>query len=407
MPDTLQPTRARERLLHLDVLRGFALFGILLVNFEFFSRPAQSLLLAAEPPRQGLNLAADWLVALLAEAKFYPLFSMLFGIGFALMLERAQARTQPFWGLYARRLGILLLFGLAHRLLVWTGDILLSYALAGFLMILLFRHTPTPRLLPWSLLLLLLPLAANWLGTLALLGGKAVAPDIFDAIGSDAALIAKVEAAESIYRAGSYGEVLRLRLVETLSMIEFDLSGLPTILGFFLLGRWLLESGRLREPGAHPGFFRLLRRWGLGLGLGLSLAAVLMIYQPDPLELSLWQAVGASFYTLAGIVLALGYLGQVTTRATQLGWLAPAGRMALSNYLLQSLFWTWVFYGYGLGLWGQIPRFWQLLLAIGFFALQVRFSAWWLLHFRFGPAEWLWRSLTYLRPQPFLRRSNS
>ena len=114
-------------------------------------------------------------------------------------------------------------------------------------------------------------------------------------------------------------------------------------------------------------------------------------------------ALGLTLSALAGLLLSLAYLSAVTLGAHRLTFLAPAGQMALSNYLVQSLAWTWLIYGHGFGLWGQLPRSLQLMLALGFFVLQVIFSAWWLGRFRFGPAEWLWRCLSYWQLQPMRR----
>jgi uncharacterized protein len=138
-------------------------------------------------------------------------------------------------------------------------------------------------------------------------------------------------------------------------------------------------------------------------GLPIAAVAVWLMHGQSIMVPSMRVAAGMTLMTIAGVFVPLGYLSVVTLNHRRLGFLAPAGRMALTNYLLQSLVWTWVFFGYGLGLWGEISRAVQLPLAFAFFGLQILISRWWLDRFRFGPAEWLWRSLTYWRFQPMRR----
>src|SRR5690606_29527181 len=179
------------------------------------------------------------------------------------------------------------------------------------------------------------------------------------------------------------------------------------VVGYFLLGRWLAVSGRVIDLQAHR---RFLQRWAIvGLPLGLALAAVgaALMYRGDLALLDQVALVGILMAFMAGVVLPLGYLAVVLLAASKLTWLAPIGRMALSQYLLQSIVWTLVFYGYGLGLWEQVPRLWHPVLVVVFFALQVGISHWWLKRYRSGPAEWLWRSFTYWSWQPFKNEQKS
>ncbi|NBD96258.1 MAG: DUF418 domain-containing protein [Gammaproteobacteria bacterium] len=401
----LQPTR--QRLDHLDVLRGFALLGILLVNFQFFTRPLQAVVLGAEADLAGLDLMAHQLVRVFAEGKFYPLFSMLFGAGFALMFERARAREAPFWGVYLRRLFVLLLIGLAHMLLVWSGDILLVYSLSAFIMVLLFRNTPLKRLWKWAIVFWALPVLLMWLGALSIEATRVDPEAHAEVMASFQA--DRAEAKDAVARAaqvhaeGSYVENVAQRGRDLWFLFSVAPFWIPPFLGFFLLGRWLIATGRLREPEAHRAWLRRWRARGLLVGLPLAAAAAWLMHGQDMMMPSLQAALGMTLAAIASVFVPLGYLSAVTLGWRRLSFMAPAGRMALSNYLLQSLFWTWVFLGYGLGLWGQVPRAGQVLLALAFFALQVVLSHWWLGRFRFGPAEWLWRSLTYWRMQPMRR----
>ncbi len=408
MAERMNP--ASHRLLHLDVLRGFALLGILLVNFEWFVRPIQAIVLGAEPDLSGANLVVDWLIMALAEGKFYALFSMLFGAGFALMAERASQRQAPFWGLYLRRLFILLLFGLGHMLLIWAGDILVVYSVCGFIMVLLFRKTPVQRLWKWAIAMFMIPLLLIWLGALSIAATVQSDPelhaDIVAGFESDVAELRQaVDQAARIQAEGSWRENVAQRLRDGLFLASTAVFWVPSVLGFFLLGRWLLVSEKLLRPDRHQMFFRRWRSRGLLLGLPLSLAATLMIYQTVQIVPTPAMALGMTLGIAGAVLLSLGYLSIVVLGVRRLAFLAPAGQMALTNYLAQSLFWTWMIYGHGLGLGPMLPRWSHLFLALAFFALQVVVSQWWMARYRFGPAEWLWRSLTYVRRQPLRREA--
>ena len=403
--DTLQPTR--RRLEHLDVLRGFALLGILLVNFEWFTRPLQAIVLGEAPNLSGLDLLAAQAVAVLGEGKFYPLFSILFGAGFALMLERARAGGAPFWGLYLRRLVVLFVFGLAHILLVWSGDILLVYSLSAFLMILLFRNTPARRLWKWAIFFWALPMLLMWLGAASIEATRLdpkIQADVMAEFEADRAEAeVTVDRAAQIHAEGSYAENVAQRSRDLRFLLAVAPFWIPPFIGFFLLGRWMIATGKLTRPDENGPWLRRWRAAGLGAGLPIAAAAVWLMHGQDMMVPSMQVAAGMTLMSVASVFVPLGYLSAVTLGWRRLGFLAPAGRMALTNYLLQSLFWTWVFFGYGLGLWGEVPRTAQVALAPVFFALQVLISGWWLKRFRFGPAEWLWRSLTYWQLQPMRR----
>lgn len=411
MTDQTRLSPTLDRHLALDVLRGFALFGILLVNFEWFTRALPEIVLGPAPGHAGLDRAVDFAISTLATGKFYAIFSMLFGAGFALMLDRATTREAPFWGTYLRRLAMLAVIGALHVTLVWAGDILLTYAIVGFLMVLLFRSTPTPRLWKWALALILLPmLLAGFFGLL--MGLAQMDPNAAAAISAEMAksraeLDAAIEASRNAYAAGSFGEVVAQRWRDWAFGASHFLFWVPPILGYFLLGRWLLATGRLTDAAAHAGWYSRMRLFGIGLGLPLSAAGVGLMLGQNVMLPTPRLAGATALISIGALLLSLGWLSCVVPAARALAWLAPGGRMALTNYLVQSLFWTFVFYGYGLGLWEQVPRWSHPLLVIGFFALQVLASRWWLARFRFGPAEWLWRAATYGQWPPMRGAANA
>ena len=401
----LTPVTGTKRLNQLDVLRGFALFGILLVNFEFFLNPIQSIVMGHDGPVASAADAVSWGIQALAEGKFYALFSMLFGAGFALMLDRARQRQTGFWAVYLRRLLILLGMGLLHMLYVWSGDILVVYALVAFIMILFFRNTPVRRQWKWAVAFLLVPMLLVWLfvGSMAFAPPEAVNAMNEQFAGDMARQEQVVDSARAVQLTGSWQDMVSQRKQDFAFLLQNLFFWVPPILGYFLLGRWLTGSGRLSEPETHAGFYRQARLWGLLLGLPLSVLGTWLLWDQELMVMTTDLALGMTAMGIGAPVLAMGYLALVVGNHERLWWLAPAGRMALTNYLTQSLFWTWAIYGHGLNLGTVIPYWVTPVIVTAFFALQILFSHWWLSRYRFGPAEWIWRTLTYLKPQPMRR----
>lgn len=401
-----------QRVETLDVLRGIALLGILLVNIEFFTRPIKAVALGFDTGLDGLDHAVGLAIHILLQGKFYSLFSMLFGMGFAIMLMRAAEQSSSFFLRYARRIIVLLGIGLLHALYVWSGDILVTYALFGGAMLLFFRRTPASRLPVWAGLFLAVPAALLWLFALAMSGPETPAELAESLQQQQESFVAAVQRADQVLALGSFAEVTAQRhedLGFMLSSIAFFGIG---ILGYFLIGAWFVRSGVILDSGAHLAWFRRVAVLGIGIGLPLCIAGFWLMRGESPM-LPTRGVAGATTLTLFGnLSMSLGYLSVVVLLVHSTRWrstlrrFAAAGRMALSNYLLQSLFWTWAFYGYGLGLYDEVPRWLMALAALLFFGLQLQLSQWWLVRFHMGPMEWLWRCLTYLQLQPLRRDSN-
>jgi uncharacterized protein len=402
---TPAPVEASERLATLDILRGFALLGILTINIMVFKAPWGVPGLGYEGPLPDrLVLRA---VILLVESKFFTLFSFLFGLGFALQLLRARAAGAPFGLRYARRLLALLLFGAAHVVLLWEGDILVIYALVGF-PLLLFRNASPRSLLVWAAVLLAIPLA---LWATALVGVEvmrrtpATAAALHEADAAVLGGMARDRASVArLYARGSYAEILRRRVTAYAGLFSFWLTRVPTVLAMFLLGLYVGKQGVLRDVEGRLTLLRRVRAWGLVLGLSAA-ALVTVGYTRLPPASAL---IALMFdQALAGPILCLGYAATVTlaargaARQLLLRPLGLTGRMALTNYLMQSLLCALIFDGYALGLAGKVAPTTALALAGGIFAVQIAFSCWWLGRFRFGPMEWLWRLMSYgKRPTP-------
>ena len=239
------------------------MFGILLVNFEWFTRSTQAMLLGSATDMGGLDGLAARLIVWLAESKFFPLFSMLFGMGFALTMGRAAAAGRPFVGMYLRRLLALAAFGLCHIAFIWSGDILLMYALIALIMLLFFRKTPTRRLYKWAIACWLLPLIVTaGFAAMFLALPEAHEVRVEAAVAMDAgygALRLRIEEGERIHQHGGFLENVgqRLRDFGLLSR-EFSFFWIPMVLGYFLFGRWLIESEVMTNPALHAG---RLKRW--------------------------------------------------------------------------------------------------------------------------------------------------
>jgi uncharacterized protein len=408
-PDSA-PVQSWERIEVLDVLRGFALFGILVVNMELFVHPVQSIVVPLFPNIPWHDRISTWLVRFLAEGKFYSLFSMLFGLGFALQLDRARERGFGFGGTYLRRLFVLLSIGLAHAFLIWVGDILTLYALLGFLLI-LFRNVRPRRLLAAAVVFISLPIILfSSLGLLVALGtmaGPEEAAQIEQGFAEqEAEFRADALRAYEVYPAAGFIEITRQRARDMGFIAYGYFFLLPAVFAMFLVGLYLGKRGVFRDLSGNRLLFRKLMLWGLVIGVAGNFVYATLIPGLSRVRPT-GQLLLATFgQTVGAPALSLSYLAAITLLFSSPAWaprlrrLAPVGRMALTNYLMQSIVCTFIFYGYGLGLFGQLGKTAGLVLALGIYVVQIPVSGWWLSRYRYGPAEWLWRSLTYMKLQP-------
>ena len=393
-----------QRIEVVDVLRGFALFGILFthISMQFAAgmlpEPVMETI-SGHPADQTLMI----LSGIFFQGKFYTIFSFLFGLSFALQMTAPARRGSGFLARYGWRLLLLGAIGLLHHV-HWRGDILSIYALLGFAM-LPFRNVPDKWLAVVALLLVLnVPARLTE-------GYRAATAPAADSGQLDEAAKWEAQRYYDQIRHGSYGQNLRENFYAFREKMAFqvDSGRIYMTLGFFLLG---LYAGRRRffeSPATHRAFFvRLCRYTGLGT-LALIAAAVVLFLVIKLPENAYTPLLGGFIYDTGNAALTLFYVAGITLLFGKPGWakrlagLAPVGRMGLTNYLTQTVIGLVLFQGYAFGLLGEIGVAFSSALALPVFALQVQYSKWWLSRFRYGPFEWLWRSGTYLRMQPFRR----
>lgn len=400
------PTRSHERIFMLDVLRGFAIFGILMVNIMWYNSPIASLISNNSLWTEPADIVTRFFITTFFEGKFYVLFSMLFGYGFWLFINKRQEDGKPLSGLFARRLLVLLFFGAAHILLLWPGDILLFYALAGFILM-LFRKVRNESLILWALVFIMIPVVFLGLAVLISLVPEAKLAMEESFRQRDLLFLNQIENAISVYREGTFMEMMRMRLQEYSLVLGGVLFFHVNILGMFLFGQFAARKGYVKNLKEHLPMFRKLCFWGFIAGIPINLFTAWAslfsdIYFPSNLSLlaMFLSAFGGPALTLAyvsGIIILYekGYFSRLWR------YLSSVGRMALTNYLLHSIIASFIFYSYGLGLYAKVVPWQGLILVLIIYGLQIPFSMLWLKHFRYGPFEWLWRSLTYLKWQRF------
>jgi len=424
-PAAPAPADPRERIEAIDTIRGFALLGILLLNILAFGLPFA----AYTDPKvdgavSGIDFGVYFTIELLFEGSMRALFSMLFGVGIAMLATSGKGAA-----IHYRRQLLLLGFGLVDAfLLLWTGDILYVYALAGMVLYLCRNWRPKGLFIAAGCVFAYLAFFYTaYFATLSIIPGQAAAAEARIAAGEqalpgDEALIAaasQVEgewnppasllAREALKFEGSYAEAFVANAQE---LRELLLVGLPILfiwdaLACMLLGMALYKTGVLTGRRSRR-FYVVAAIVGLGVGLAVNgFELAMRISSGYALQ---WVA-GASTpsYDLGRVAMAIGFLSLVML-AYQFGWharlrtgLAAVGRMALTNYILQSVFGFLIFREIGLGLWNELDRHELYYVVLGQWVVMIAFSVWWLGRYRFGPLEWLWRSLTYGRRQPLSR----
>lgn len=408
----LGPIASTARIQAMDVLRGYALLGILLMNMEGFVGPLMASISGLNPTLTGADAWVDSLIFIFVQGKFYTLFSLLFGMGFAVMMQRALASGRPFAGIYLRRTIVLLMIGLIHAIFIWAGDILVSYALVAFALLLFFRNTPQTRLPKWGIFFALLPgalmIVFGLLTDLAKMNPEVAAQIAKSGAAQQMMMDGSIASERTAYGSGSYMDAIAQRWETLKMMMGFLVFFGANILGMFLLGAWFVRSGAISRPNDFSSLYSKLRWLAFPAGLAMVVWAFWMQPTKSMAEMSLQSGFVEFLHFTGSLLMCLGYVAwvikglQSSSISPRLALLAPAGRMALSNYLTQSIVCTLIFYSYGLGYFEQLPRAWQLPFAVAFWSLQLLLSRWWLARYTMGPAEYVWRWLTYGKQPKFV-----
>ena len=423
------PVPGSERITAIDTLRGVAVLGILVMNIYAFAMPfaayGNPLLMGGTEP---WNLGTWFATHILFDQKFMTIFSMLFGAGLIIMWERAAARDARFGPIFYRRQFWLLAIGAVHAYFIWFGDILFSYAATGML-IFLFRKMRPKTLIIIACVMLPVPLLSSQLNAVyvnkmqaeiveieaSIAAGEelseeqAATKEEWDAMAvflapSEETVRADVEAYLGDY-AGIVSHRTPLVLVMQTSSLLFFL--IWRVGGLMLIGMAFVKLGILTGK-RDRGFYRKMLGLGYGLGLPLTIWSAYDLNAHGFDALYAFQT-GIIWNYVGSILVACGHIALVMLIVKHAVWphlmarFTAVGRMALTNYLMHSVVLTTIFYGYGFGLYGEIPRLAQMGFVAVILAMQLWLSPVWLHRYRFGPVEWLWRSLTYMQAQPMKR----
>jgi uncharacterized protein len=389
----LQPIDPKARIEILDILRGFALLGILFNNILYFSgytfQPFD--VLSARTTFQ-LDEKLYWVLDLVITAKFYTLFSILFAAGFYLQMSRHQEDEATFLNVYKRRLTILLVIGLLHSL-IWFGDILLLYALIGLVLV-RFRNLSGKRLLRAALLLLLLPTVIDIAG-LVFATPAVVTESLAHAEYPDMS-------PQAVMVAFKDGNIVDLFSLNIHHLVWKWLSYIPSgrilvVFGVFLLGYYLASIEFFNKRARSMKLLAVSFLIGLATTVtALELGGSMYRFPPTPVDaahrglLTVGQIALCFFYVTSIALLLHARMG-----ARMLRYLQSVGRMALTNYISQTLICILIFYNFGLNLIGELGLIYVVTIAIVVLMVQTILSNLWLKYFRYGPLEWIWRSLTY------------
>lgn len=420
--DIAVPVAESDRVVSIDVLRGVALLGILVMNIQAFSM----IFAAYSNPTAygdltGINYWVWYISHLFFDMKMMAIFSMLFGAGVVLMTSHAEKTSNKSAGVYYRRTTILLLFGLLHGYLLWIGDILVWYALTGFWLY-LFRKIRPAILIPVGLIFITLASGVALMGSLqmAYFDSQKNNPELkeetrqeYQAVINDLdnnwqpsteAITKETEAMR-----GSWSDEIMFRVEKVMffQLKVYPLWGLWRVGGLMLIGMGLFKLGVFSAARSKLFYFIM---FGLGWGIGLPIVAygAMQNFEAD------WYCVNSKFMNSqynywASIPVSLGWVGLIMLLCKSnfltsfKRMLQAVGQMALTNYLLHTLICTTIFYGRGLGCFGRAERVDQILIVLGIWIFQLLASPLWLKYYRYGPFEWLWRSLTYKQMQKLRR----
>lgn len=396
--DNVGPIRSGERYILLDALRGLALFGICLANFpEFSLYTFLEEKAATGMPTAGIDRIVRYLQYIFIDGKFYTLFSILFGIGFSIIISNAMRKQVNGFAIFYRRMVILLLIGFLHLMFLWSGDILMLYALLG-LFLPFYRNVSNMRLLTASAFFLLLPIVID-----TILGITGVNPSAA-VVSAQQYFCARYGITDDNFAywlrdANNYPDVFKFLIQGALVRVQEFIDGNRAfkVMGLFLLGFYIGRTRLYARLYENKMLLKKITMWGFLIGLPVSL-----IYAWSAMNAHPWGiAMHTLLYTISVFPMGLAYIAAFSLyyikkkdhRIFRL--LAAPGRMALTNYIGQSVCGMIIFYGIGFGFGADTGLIYVLLTATVVYLFQIVFSHIWLHYFQFGPLEWIWRMLTY------------
>lgn len=398
--ERMAPVKTSERYVILDALRGFAILGICAANYpEFSLYTFQSKEITDAMPTAAIDRVLRFLLYFLVDGKFYTLFSLLFGIGFSIIISNAARKGVNGFRIFYRRMALLTLIGFLHLMFIWSGDILMLYALLGMCLPLL-RNVSDRGLLRTAAFFLLLPIAVD--AVTQVLGVSLSAPAVREQWRyCDRYGITEENFGYWLRDATSYGDMFKFLIQGAWVRVQEFVDGNRyfKVFGLFVLGFYIGRNRMYADLAARKPLLRRVTVIGLAAGLPLSLLYAWSCMNGHPLG----NAVHTAIYTVSVYPLGLAYMCGMCLmylRHNDLAvWrrLAYPGRMALTNYIGQSVIGALLFYGIGLGLGASFGLVQTELVVAGVYLFQMAFSRVWLRFFRFGPLEWIWRMLTYGR----------
>lgn len=394
----IAPIQAKERFVILDALRGFALLGICLANFPEFSlytfQPAE---VTAAMPSAAIDRVVRFIQYFFIDGKFYTIFSILFGIGFSIIIANAERKGANGFKIFYRRMSVLALIGFLHLMLLWSGDILLLYAIAGMLLP-LFRRLSDRMLLSVSALSIFVPVLIEWSTGMAQISLSAWASDL------QWHYCAKYGITEENFGvwlrdARSYAGVFQFLIQGAFERMWEFLEGhrLLKVMGLFLLGLYIGRNRIYAGLACHRKEIGRIGTISLLVGLPLSVVYAWDSVSGHPFG----DTVASLLYAVSVVPMGISYMAGMAwlfmkyETSGMWRYIAAPGRMALTNYIGQSLIGILLFYGTGFGWGASVGLGTTELIACGVFVVELLCSLAWLRYFRYGPLEWIWRMLTY------------
>ncbi len=396
MGNNYQPISFSERIHEIDGIRGFALLGILMMNIMSFATPMMQDGMDQQATERFTGQYNEWSIFFIntfVTTNFYTMFSFLFGLGFYIFLSRAQNKVQSTNVLFLRRMGMLLIFGILHGVLLWYGDILWTYAVTGILLLFFYKLPPKINLIigvsllgVFTVFLLLMSI---------LLFGVNVPVE--------GAFPLPFDMTETIHE-GSYSELIILNSTFLGISLMNIIFLVPNVLAVFLIGLYAAQKGIFNHLEENKGLINKVAIVGLGIGLPVKiLTGYAVTYQSLD---SAWSMLSMLSSTMGGPLMSLGYIALFLIIVRKLPALVkvlqPVGQMALTNYIMQTVIMMIIFYGFNL--FNRVDAVYFIPIVLAVFIVQVIYSHLWMRVFRFGPLEWIWRTVTYLKVLPIKRR---